>query len=150
MENNFLFKKFKTTDSDLYNQTINLRNDILRKPLGKQYLQHDLLIEKNNQFYGILLSQKLIATLSTYELGKSTIKIVSFAVDSDFQKQGIGSLLLKQVIVDYQKSGYDEVNLTARASAHEFYLKNGFHDISGPFKNDYLNITDYDMQFFMR
>jgi len=78
--------------------------------------------------------------------GYSVIRLVSFAVDTNFQKQGIGSLLLKQVTDDYQHRGYGAFNLTARASAHGFYLKNGFQDISGPFKNRHLGVTDYDMQ----
>ena len=146
MENQFLFKKFKASNRDLYSQNINLRNKILREPLGKSLSADDLLIEKNNQFYGILSNQKLIATLSSYETDNSVIRLVAVAVDTNFQKQGIGSLLLKQVIDDYQHRGYGTFNLIARASAHGFYLKNGFQDIFGPFKNRHLDVTDYGMQ----
>ncbi|WP_224132771.1 GNAT family N-acetyltransferase [Leuconostoc gasicomitatum] len=68
------------------------------------------------------------------ETDKSVIRLVSVAVDSNFQNQGIGFLLLKQVIDDHQNRGYVAFNLTARASDHDFYLK-----------NDYLDIINYYM-----
>ena len=84
--------------------------------------------------------------MSSYETDNSVIRLVAVAVDTNFQKQGIGSLLLKQVIDDYQHRGYGTFNLIARVSAHGFYLKNGFQDIFGPFKNRHLDVTDYGMQ----
>lgn len=39
------------------------------------------------------------------------------------------------------------MSLSARASAHDFYLKQGFKDTGQPKLNSYLNVMDFDMQY---
>lgn len=145
MNSQFVFKKFKTSDHHLYVQSVAWRQKILRAPLGKCFSADDLAIEKNNQFYALLFNGKVIATLSTYEKSENLIRLVSFAVDSTFQYQGVGSSLLKQMLNDIKNCEYNKISLTARESALGFYLKNGFEDISGPFANKVLGIIDYEM-----
>lgn len=53
-------------------------------------------------------------------------------------------------IADFRKQGYQRVTLSARASAHDFYLKQGkqgFEDTEKPKLNSYLNVMDFDMQY---
>jgi len=66
-----VFQKFLTTNKQLYKQNINLRNAVLRSPLGKLITPEEMMIEQNNQFYGITVADVLVATFS---LTKKTLK----------------------------------------------------------------------------
>lgn len=41
------------------------------------------------------------------------------------------------------------MSLSARASAHNFYLKQGFKDTREPQINHYLNVVDFEMQYII-
>ncbi|MFT8917548.1 MAG: GNAT family N-acetyltransferase [Oenococcus sp.] len=145
MVDNFKQIKFHSSDKQYYEQNLVLRNDVLRKPIGKALKRAELAIEKDNQFYGLLLEDELLATLSVYALSPTTACLVAFAVRTDFQRQGLGSKLLKFVLADLKTTGYTNVTLTARASAHGFYLKNAFKDIGPRYHDSRLGIDDYKM-----
>ena len=69
--------------------------------------------------------------------------------DAQHQQQGLGSRLLSWAIDDFRKQGYYRVSLSARASAHNFYLKQGFKDTREPQINHYLNLVDFEMQYII-
>ncbi len=48
---------------------------------------HDLNIEKDNDFYGIVLSKELIATMSIFTENPKLAHLISFAVRPTLQKQ---------------------------------------------------------------
>ena len=144
-----VFQKFLTTNKQLYQQNIDLRNAVLRGPLGKLITPEEIVIEQNNQFYGITVADVLVATFSTYQKNTATVRLVSFAVDMSYQQQGLGSRLFRWALDDFKKQGYQQVSLSARASAHEFYLKQGFKDVGNPTTNQYLGVIDFDMQYMI-
>ena len=144
-----VFQKFLTTNKQLYQQNIDLRNAVLRGPLGKLITPEEMMIEQNNQFYGITVADVLVATFSTYQKNTATVRLVSFAVDMSYQQQGLGSRLFRWALDDFKKQGYQQVSLSARASAHEFYLKQGFKDVGNPTTNQYLGVIDFDMQYMI-
>jgi ribosomal protein S18 acetylase RimI-like enzyme len=143
------FQKFTTANKQLYQQNIDLRNAVLRGPLGKLITPEEIVIEQNNQFYGITVADALVATFSTYQKNTATVRLVSFAVDMSYQQQGLGSRLFRWALDDFKKQGYQQVSLSARASAHEFYLKQGFKDVGNPTTNQYLGVIDFDMQYMI-
>ena len=77
------------------------------------------------------------------------VRLVSFAVDAQHQQQRLGSRLLSWAIDDFRKQGYYRVSLSARASAHNFYLKQGFKDTREPQINHYLNVVDFEMEYII-
>ena len=127
-----IFQKFKTNNKQLYKQNIDLRNAVLRKPLKKLITSDEMMVEQNNQFYGITINDTLVATFSSYPKDSDMVRLVSFAVDAQHQQQG-----------------YYRVSLSARASAHNFYLKQGFKDTREPQINHYLNVVDFEMQYII-
>ncbi|WP_223318715.1 GNAT family N-acetyltransferase [Leuconostoc mesenteroides] len=144
-----IFQKFKTNNKQLYKQNIDLRNAVLRKPLKKLITLDEMMVEQNNQFYGITINDILVATFSSYPKDSNTVRLVSFAVDAQHQQQRLGSRLLSWAIDDFCKQGYYRVSLSARASAHNFYLKQGFKDTREPQINHYLNVVDFEMQYII-
>ena len=149
MTNEPVFQKFLTTNKQLYQQNIDLRNAVLRGPLGKLITPEEIVIEQNNQFYGITVADVLVATFSTYQKNTATVRLVSFAVDMSYQQQGLGSRLFRWALDDFKKQGYQRVSFSARASAHEFYLKQGFKDTGNSTTNQYLGVVDFDMQYMI-
>ncbi|WP_239646592.1 GNAT family N-acetyltransferase [Oenococcus oeni] len=75
--------------------------------------------------------------------------MAAFAVKKDFQKQGLGSRLLKYAIDDLRNRGYKQIKTNARTSAHGFYLKNGFKDLGPRYHNSRLGIDDYSMVYVL-
>lgn len=144
-----VFQKFLTTNKQLYQQNIDLRNAVLRRHLKKLITPEEMMIEQNNQFYGITVADVLVATFSTYQKDAETLRLVSFAVDTSYQHQGLGSRLFRWALVDFKKQGYQRVSLLARASAHEFYLKQGFKVMGNSTTNQYLGVVDFDMQYMI-
>ena len=46
-------KKYKSTDKTIYQASLQLRDVLLRQPIGKSIYEEDLTIEQDNDFYGI-------------------------------------------------------------------------------------------------
>lgn len=67
MIDKLIFKKFKSTDKQLYKQSIDLRNAVLRGPLKRFITPKEMIIEQNNQFYGITIADTLVTTFSSYQ-----------------------------------------------------------------------------------
>lgn len=137
--------KYKSQETDLYEQTLQLRNKVLRLPLGKNIFVEDLTIEKENDFYGWEKEHQIIATLSTYLKEDRTIQLTAFAVEPIYQNQGYGKKLVEFLLEDLSKQGYERVDVSARSSAKGFYEKCGFKAIGEPVVNETLGIKDYLM-----
>jgi len=60
--------------------------------------------------------------------GKKGFQIIEFLVEAEYQKQGIGSMLLARLESDLRQESYDFVSLlTAKdSSAESFYLKRSY------------------------
>lgn len=83
-------KQIQTTSED-YNQELNLRNEVLRKPLGRNLFDENLGAEINDFHIGAFGNQKLIAVLVLTKVDNSILKMRQVAVDSVFQSQEVGS-----------------------------------------------------------
>lgn len=129
----------------LYQESLVLRNRMLRLPIGKDIFTEDLQIETNNDFYGILVEKKLIATFSIYNEAPFIAHLTAFAVDAPYQKMSYGSQLLAFLINDLEESYYKRINVDARVSAIEFYQKCRFGLVKGPIYHTHLGIDEYKM-----
>lgn len=141
------FKKYKSTDMVAYQDSLNLRNTLLRQPIGKSIYEEDLTIEQDNDFYGIFQGEELIGTLSFFEKQPHVAQLTAFAVKKEFQYRGLGKKLVAFLIADLQKRGYQKVIVDARAEARVFYQKCGFTIDKGPVINQMLGVKDYQMQY---
>ncbi|MBL1224549.1 GNAT family N-acetyltransferase [Enterococcus sp. BWR-S5] len=137
------------SNSIIYQESLMLRNRILRLPLGKDIFAEDLSIERQNKFYGILVDKQLIATISAYDEAPSIAHVTAFAVEEAYQKMGYGRLLLDFLVTDLAESGFKRVNVDARATAKVFYEKCGFIVVDGPIRNEHLEIDDYKMSILL-
>jgi predicted GNAT family N-acyltransferase len=122
-----------TTEHSLYQQVIDLRQRILRAPLGLDIHNDDLaaevsqiifIYENNNTVKGCVLLQHCDAT---------TFKLRQMAVDSSDQGKGIGMELINAADVYAVQAGKSKIILHARETATPFYEKLGYEIIGEPF-----------------
>jgi predicted GNAT family N-acyltransferase len=107
-----------------YDQTIYLRNKILRIPLGLEFSEDQLSGEYNDIHIGAYNGKgDLLACLVLTPLKDNCIKMRQVAVDSHLQGKGIGTLLCHFVEQYCVKQGYTSIILNARDTAVPFYTK---------------------------
>lgn len=112
--------------SSLYQETLKLREKILRIPLGLTLTKKELERDVNDIHLGAFLDHKLVACLILSRLDSGKMKMRQVAVDEGLQGQGIGGKLVKfseQVTIENQ---IDRIELSARGTAVDFYLRLGY------------------------
>lgn len=137
--------KFKTSDNELYQSTLQLRDSILRKPYNATLFDDDLTVEKENDFYCVTSNNRTIATISSYWASPCRAILTAFAVATDYQQQGYGSQLLAFVLADLKKQGCQNVSVTSLASAKGFYQRSQFKATGQRPQNNFTSEADYSM-----
>lgn len=112
--------------SDLYDQEIQLRDAVLRAPLGLSFENEDMDAEVDQFHFGVVDDQ-LVACVLGVKLSPDVVKLRQMAVTPDRQKQGIGAMLLKNAEQHLAKEGFKQIELNARLVAVGFYEKSGYH-----------------------
>lgn len=107
-----------------YDETVRLRNDILRIPLGLEFYPEDLELEFNQyHLAGYQKNGELVSCLVLKTLPDSTIKMRQVAVREDVQNKGIGQLMVVASEMVSRNLGYNKMVLNARKTAVPFYKK---------------------------
>ncbi len=113
-----------------YGQVWDLREEILRKPLGRSLkndnMDRDLvdtifIAEHNNQVIGCVIA---------HHLDNDKIQLRAMAVYNDWQGKGIGRLLVKAAEEFSAQNGYSHIVLHARKVVLGFYKSLGY-EVSG-------------------
>ena len=107
-----------------YDETVRLRRDILRIPLGLEFYAEDLALEYDQyHLAGYDASGELVACLGLKSLPKYEIKMRQVAVRETFQNKGIGQLMVNASEDLVRKIGFKKMVLHARITAVPFYKK---------------------------
>jgi len=127
---NFLFLKNNYTfylvdfGTPAYDETVRLRRDILRIPLGIEFYAEDLALEYNQyHLAGYHQNGDLVACLVLKTLSDSEIKMRQVAVREDLQHKGIGQLMVTASEDLSRIMGFKKMVLHARKTAVPFYKK---------------------------
>ena len=130
----------------------NLRWKILRKPWGqprgseKDELENQSIHKMLYQMAGDESDEiQVIAVGRLHELSSRQGQIRYMAVADDYQKRGMGGIILSALEQSAQDRGYLSVVLESRESACEFYEKNGYTLIR-PTHILYSEIQHYRME----
>lgn len=117
-----------------YEQELELRELILRKPLGLSIKNDDLSSEKAFSHYGVFIeNNKLAACLILIKKDNQTYQIKQMAVDSSIQGRGIGKQLMEFVEKDVVQAGGKKILLNARKVATNFYKELGYQETGEEF-----------------
>jgi len=113
--------------TSLYKSALELRNEVLRKPLRRSLDLVDLEGESEQQHFGIIGQENaLIACVSAKEISGKHHKLRQMAVAEEFQGKGVGAELVSRVERELIAQGVQEISLHARESAIKFYEKLGY------------------------
>lgn len=131
------------TESEEYQQALDLRQKILRLPVGLNLYDEDLSLEKDQLHFGLLSDDRIIACVTAVPLDKNRAKIRQMAVSTDYQRKGLGHKLFESCIQELKDRGVSEVILDARSTAVDFYKKAGFSICSDEFTQ--VRVPHYKM-----
>ncbi|HRP33064.1 MAG TPA: GNAT family N-acetyltransferase [Agriterribacter sp.] len=124
-------------NSKEYYQMIDLRDEILRKPLGLYFDPDELYREREDLLIGAFEEDKLIGCCLLTRTGAHTCRLRQMAVSSNLQKKGIGATLMNFAENVARDRGYQTMVMHARKTAVGFYQKFGY-SISG---NEFFEVT---------
>ena len=120
-------------NSPEYWSAVELRREVLRRPLGLEFSEQELAAESPNLHCVLLDSDEVIASATGTDLGDGQIKIRQVAVQSGLQGQGFGRNIMLFAEDQARARGYEMVVLHARAVVVDFYLKLGYELFEEPF-----------------
>jgi len=127
-----------------YDDTVQLRNDVLRVPLGLTFFVEDLEKEYDQIHLGCFSnSGDLIACLVLLKLDTKSLKMRQVAVDPSCQRRGVGQYLVA-ASEDYARiNKFKKMVLNARDVAIPFYEKLGYKKVGKAFTE--VGIKHYKM-----
>lgn len=144
--NNKCMMEIKIIDfsSNEYRQELELRDAVLRKPLGMSIYNDFIDNEKDDTHIGAFENGKLTGVLILTKLNRKEIKMRQFAVDERFRNQKTGSQLVAFAENFCKSGGFGKIILNARKSAAGFYQKLGYLIVSDEFTE--VGIPHYRME----
>ncbi len=109
-----------------YAAAIQLREAVLRRPLGLVLSPEELAVEPDCHHYVALAGTAVIATLLLKPLDAQTVKMRQVAVAPAMQGRGIGAGLVSFAENAARELGFREIIAHARLTAIEFYRMLGY------------------------
>ena len=109
-----------------YEETVALRDEVLRKPLGLSYDPAELVGEKDSFHLAFRRDTELVACLVLNPIDDRCIKMRQLAVRENAQRKGFGRELVNYAHSFAKGRGYEEIVLHARETARGFYEKLGY------------------------
>ncbi|MBN2663879.1 MAG: GNAT family N-acetyltransferase [Bacteroidales bacterium] len=106
-----------------YNKSIDLRDEILRKPLGLAFTSEFLQQDKDQFHIAAFEGDKIVGILILKPLDKNTLKMRQVAVNVNLQGKGIGRKMVEFSEKFAVEKGFSYFELNARKEAIPFYEK---------------------------
>jgi len=104
-----------------YRQSCELRERVLRKPLGIPLRDEDMADDAEEELFCALKGEHVIASLQLKPIDQTTVKLRQMAVEPEFQKSGIGSTLVRFAEDWARANGITQIVLHARVEVTRFY-----------------------------
>ena len=127
-----------------YQQMVDLRLQVLRKPLGLDFSEDELVEEKNHLLIGAFEEDEMLGCCMLTKLDPKTVRLRQMAVRSGLQGKGIGRVLMSFAENIARDMGNKKMVMHARESAKGFYEKQGYKTISNIFEE--VTIPHYIME----
>jgi GNAT superfamily N-acetyltransferase len=127
-----------------YKQMVELRNAILRKPLGLSFTQEELEKEKDDILIGCFEEEKLEGCCLLTKEGKDAVRLRQMAVTTGLQGKGIGRVLMNFAENIARDRGFKKLTMHARKNAIGFYEKLGYEKVGDEFEE--VTIAHYIME----
>jgi len=129
-----------------FDESIRLRYDILREPLGLDFKEEDIA-EEYQQIHlgGYDASMRLVACLVLNPIeAENATKMRQVAVAESHQRKGLGSLLVEESEKLAKTKGFSKMIMNARETAVPFYLRLGYEKFGRKFTE--VKVPHYKMR----
>jgi predicted GNAT family N-acyltransferase len=120
-------------NSDLYRQSLSLREAILRKPLGLVVTAKELADDRLRRHFVATSHSAVVGSVSLRPLDGDTIQLRQMAVAEERRREKIGAQLLARAEDWARGHGYRLMVLNARLGAEGFYARYGYRAEGEPF-----------------
>ena len=127
-----------------YQQMVQLRNDILRKPLKLTLTPDELAREKDEILIGAFEEEKMLGCCMLIIVDPGTVRLRQMAVLNNLQGKGIGRALMQFAENIARDRGFKKIIMHARKSAAGFYEKLGYQVCSEEFEE--VTLPHYEME----
>lgn len=112
--------------SKLYEQMVQLRLDILRKPLGLSFTKEELDKEKEDILIASFDEDQMLGCCILTKIDDRRIRLRQMAVEKNLQGKGIGESIISFAENIARDKGYKILMMHARDTAIGFYEKYGY------------------------
>ena len=113
--------------SPLYAEALELRDEMLRKPIGLKHSEADCVTEPTYRHFGVLLDEQLVACLMVVPREEGVVQIRQMAVLGSMQGRGYGRFIMTGVeAILRDGASIRRIYLNARDTAIGFYGKLGY------------------------
>lgn len=126
-----------------YQAMVQLRDKILRAPLGLTFSTEYLQQEISDVLIGCFEEEKLLGCCILTPVNDTTVQLRQMAVDDNIQGKGTGSKIVAFAEEQARSNGFRELMMHARKEAVPFYLRNGYEVRGDEFEE--VGIAHYDM-----
>lgn len=126
-----------------YQEMVQLRDRILRRPLGLTFPAEYLRQEINDVLIGCFDNGRILGCCILTPLNDVTVQLRQMAVDNGLQGKGTGSRILAFAEAQARSNGFAELMMHARKEAAPFYTRNGY-DVRGD-EFEEVGIAHYEM-----
>lgn len=123
--------------SEDYKKMVDLRMDILRRPLGLNFNKEDLEREKDDILIGAFEEDDLLACCILTKIGQGICKLRQMAVHPRLQGTGLGVAMMSYAEQLAKDAGFKKMVMNARKTAKGFYEKLGY-EIEG---DEFVEVT---------
>lgn len=117
-----------------YQQMINLRKEILRKPLGLSFTEEELAKEKEDILIGAFDDDTILACCLLTKMDDKCVKLRQMAVQNNLQGKGIGASMMNFAETIARDKGFKKLVMHARKTALGFYEKLGYKALGDEFE----------------
>ncbi len=119
--------------SDLYRQSLLLREAVLRIPIGLTLTEEELKDDVHRRHFCALSHGGVVGSVSLRPLDQVTVQLRQMAVAEDRRREKIGAELLKHAERLARREGFTTIVLNARLGAEGFYARFGYVASGEPF-----------------
>ncbi|MDB5248252.1 MAG: GCN5-related N-acetyltransferase [Segetibacter sp.] len=130
-----------------YKQMVELRRQILRKPLGLDFTPEDLEKEKNDLLIAAYEDDQMLGCCMLTQVEPDTVRLRQMAVKAGLQGKGIGRVLMQFAENIARDRGNKKLTMHARKSAAGFYEKLGYQLTGEEFTE--VTIPHYIMEKYL-
>lgn len=109
-----------------YQQMVNLRMEILRKPLGLGFTKEELEQEKDDILIAAFEEDKMLACCILTKNDDKCVRLRQMAVQNNLQGKGIGASMMIFAETLARDKGFKRLAMHARKTALGFYEKLGY------------------------